>query len=72
MAKKAGAGATRTQVRLASELGLGTLANPKGLPYSRDNDVVTVIEAMSRDALDATIGTIPTYRRTLAAALRKA
>lgn len=50
-----------TQVRLASELGLGTLANPNGLPYSRDNDVVTVIEAMSRNALDATMNTSPTF-----------
>lgn len=50
-----------TQVRLATELGLGTLANPQGLPYSRDNDVVTVIEAMSRNALDATMNTTPTF-----------
>lgn len=50
-----------TQVRLASELGLGTLANPNGLPYSRDNDVVTVIERMSRNALDATMNTSPTF-----------
>ena len=50
-----------SQVRLAAELGLGTLANPNGLPYSRDSDVVTVIEDMSRDALNATMNTSPTF-----------
>jgi len=50
-----------TQVRLASELGLGTLANPNGLPYSRDGDVVTVIEKMSVNALDATMNTTPSF-----------
>lgn len=50
-----------TQVRLASELGLGTLANPAGLPYSRDGDVVTVIEKMSVNALDASMNTSPSF-----------
>jgi len=50
-----------TQVRLAQELGLGTLTNPNGLPYSRDGDVVTVIEAMSCNALDAAMNTSPTF-----------
>jgi Peptidase_C39 like family len=50
-----------TQVRLADELGLGTLANPDGLPYSRDGDVVTVIEAMSSNALNATMNTSPSW-----------
>jgi hypothetical protein len=50
-----------TQVRLAAELGLGTLANPDGLPYSRDGDVVTVTEAMSSGALDATMNTSPSW-----------
>lgn len=55
-----------TQVRLAQELGLGTLSNPNGLPYSRDNDVVTVIEAMSRNALDAAMNTSPTFNEFVA------
>lgn len=50
-----------TQVRLAVELGLGTLTNPNGLPYARVNDVVTVIEALSSGALDATINSSPTW-----------
>lgn len=50
-----------TQVRLASELGLGTLTNPNGLPYSRDGDVVTVLEAMTLNALDASMNTSPTF-----------
>jgi Peptidase_C39 like family len=50
-----------TQVRLAAELGLGTLANPNGLPYSRDGDVVTVIEAITSNALDAAMNTTPTW-----------
>lgn len=50
-----------TQVRLATELGLGTLNNPNGLPYSRDNDVVTTIERLSRNALNATMNTSPNW-----------
>ena len=50
-----------TQVRLAAELGLGTLANPNGLPYANDGDVVTVIEQMTSNALDATMNTTPTW-----------
>jgi hypothetical protein len=50
-----------SQVRLATELELGTLSNPNGLPYSRDGDVVTVIEAMSLNALDAAMNTSPTF-----------
>jgi Peptidase_C39 like family len=48
-----------SQVRLAQELGLGTLANPNGLPYANDGDVVTVIEAMSLDALNASMTASP-------------
>jgi peptidase C39-like protein len=55
-----------TQVRLASELGLGTLSNPSGLPYSRDGDVVTVIEKMSVNALDAAMNTTPTFSEFVA------
>jgi peptidase C39-like protein len=50
-----------TQVRLAAELGLGTLANPNGLPYTRDGDVVTVVEAMSSGALDASMTMTPSW-----------
>lgn len=50
-----------TQVRLADELGLGTLANPNGLPYSRDGDVVTVIEAVTSNALDANMTLSPNW-----------
>lgn len=47
------------QVRLAQELGLGTLANPNGLPYARVGDVVTVMENLASDALDVTMHTNP-------------
>lgn len=50
-----------TQIRLAQELGLGTLSNPNGLPYSRVNDVVTVIEKLTSKALDATMNTSPNW-----------
>ena len=50
-----------SQVRLAQELGLGTLTSPNGLPYSRDGDVVTVLEAMTCDALDAAMNVSPTF-----------
>lgn len=50
-----------TQARLAQELGLGTLTSPNGLPYSRDGDVVTVIEGLSCSALSAHMNTSPTF-----------
>lgn len=50
-----------TQTRLADELGLGTASNPNGLPYSRVGDVVTVVEAMSSNALDCTMITNPVW-----------
>lgn len=49
------------QVRLARELGLGTLANPNGLPYARVGDVVTVLENLSSNALDVTMHTNPGF-----------
>ncbi|MGH7929738.1 MAG: C39 family peptidase, partial [Candidatus Binatia bacterium] len=49
------------QIRLAQELGLGTLANPNGLPYARVGDVVTVIENLTSDALDVTMHTNPNW-----------
>jgi hypothetical protein len=50
-----------TQVRLAQELGLGTLANPNGLPYSAIGLVVTVLENLTSNALDANMNTSPTF-----------
>ncbi len=50
-----------SQVRLAQELGLGTLANPNGLPYADDGDVVTVIEAMTGNALNASMNLTPDW-----------
>ncbi len=47
------------QIRLAQELGLGTLANPNGLPYARVGDVVTVMENLTSNALDVTMHTNP-------------
>ena len=49
------------QVRIADELGLGTVANPNGLPYSRDNDVVVVLEQLTSNALDANMNTTPNW-----------
>lgn len=46
---------TYDQLRIASELGLGTCANPHGLPYSQVSKVVAVIEKLSSNALDATM-----------------
>lgn len=50
-----------TQVRLAQELGLGTVANPNGLPYSQDGLVVTVLENMTSNALNANMNTSPSF-----------
>jgi hypothetical protein len=44
-----------SQVRIAQELGLGTLAHPNGLPYGRDGDVVTGMEHLTSNALDVTM-----------------
>jgi hypothetical protein len=49
------------QVRLATELGLGTLANPNGLSYSNVGQVVTVIENLSSNNLDATMVVNPGF-----------
>lgn len=50
-----------TQDRLATELGLGTKASPNGLPYSRDGDVVVVLENLSSKALAAVMNTSPNF-----------
>ena len=47
------------QVRLAQELGLGTLAIPNGLSYANVGDVVTVMENLTSNALDVTMHTDP-------------
>jgi hypothetical protein len=52
---------TYDQIRLAQELGLGTLANPNGLPYARVGDVVTVLEDLTSNALDVTMHVNPTW-----------
>lgn len=49
------------QTRLAAELGLGTLANPNGLPYSQDARVVTALESMTKGALSAAMNTAPSF-----------
>lgn len=49
------------QVRLADELGLGTCAHPNGLPYSQVAKVVTVIENLTSNTLDATMHTNPAW-----------
>jgi hypothetical protein len=49
------------QIRLAEELGLGTLDNPNGLPYANVGDVVTVLEALTSNALDVTMHVNPAF-----------
>jgi len=49
------------QTRIASDLGLGTLTNPNGLPYSQDNNVVTVLENLTSNALTANMNTSPNW-----------
>ncbi len=49
------------QVRLADELGLGTCAHPNGLPYSQVAQVVTVIENLTSNNLNATMHTNPSW-----------
>jgi hypothetical protein len=50
-----------TQDRIATALGLGTRAAPNGLPYARVGDVVTQLEALSSNALDATMVVNPAF-----------
>lgn len=50
-----------TQVRLAQELGLGTLALPNGLPYSNVGLVVTVINNLTSNSLAATMHVNPAW-----------
>ncbi len=50
-----------TQTRLAVELGLGTPSNPNGLPYGQEQKVVDTLEAMSSNALDASMVANPSW-----------
>jgi hypothetical protein len=50
-----------SQDRLAQDLGLGTKANPNGLSYSRDGDVVLVLENLTNKSLTASMNTTPTF-----------
>jgi hypothetical protein len=49
------------QTRIAADLNLGTIAAPNGLPYANDGDVVTVLEDLTSDALDASMTTTPSW-----------
>jgi len=49
------------QTRIAQDLNLGTLTNPNSLPYANDSDVVTVIENLTSNALDANMNMSPTW-----------
>jgi hypothetical protein len=50
-----------SQARIAADLGLGTINNPNGLPYSRDHDVVTVLQNDSSSALNANMNITPNF-----------
>lgn len=50
-----------TQTRIAQQLGLGTVSNPNGLPYSRDGDVVTALQHLTSNALSATMYGAPVF-----------
>lgn len=52
---------TYAQTRIAADLGLGTISSPNGLPYSQDGQVVTVIEQLTSNALDATMNRAPAW-----------
>jgi hypothetical protein len=49
------------QTRLATELGLGTLANPNGLPYGDEQLVVDTLEDLTSGALDAGMNRSPSW-----------
>ncbi|MCP4304783.1 MAG: hypothetical protein GY788_07910 [bacterium] len=50
-----------TQPRLADELDLGTCDDDNGLPYGDEHRVVTVIEKLSANTLDATMYANPSW-----------
>jgi hypothetical protein len=49
------------QTRLATELGLGTLTNPNGLPYGNEQLVVDTLEDLTSNALDAGLNWSPSW-----------
>jgi hypothetical protein len=49
------------QTRLATELGLGTLASPNGLPYGNEQLVVDTLEDLTSNALDAAMNWSPSW-----------
>lgn len=49
------------QTRIATELRLGTMAHPNGLPYGRVGDVVTVVEKLTGKALNVTMNRSPKW-----------
>jgi hypothetical protein len=53
------------QQRLAGKLGLGTTSNPTGLPNGMEGKVVDVIDAMTSNALDATVKSLDGKDRDL-------
>lgn len=50
-----------TQTRLAQELGLGTPANPNGLPYGDENKVPATLKKLTSEALTASMVTTPSF-----------
>ena len=50
-----------TQDRIAAALGLGTRSAPSGLPYGSEGDVVTQLEALTSNALDAAMVASPAF-----------
>lgn len=48
-----------TQERIAAELGLGTIAHPNGLPYGQEPRVVSALEKLTSNALDANLNMSP-------------
>jgi peptidase C39-like protein len=49
------------QTRIASELGLGTLASPSGLPYGNEQLVVDKLESLTSNALTAAMNWAPSW-----------
>jgi hypothetical protein len=49
------------QTRIASELGLGTISSPSGLPYGNEQLVVDTLEGLTSNALDAAMNWSPSF-----------
>jgi hypothetical protein len=50
-----------SQVRIASELGLGTLTSPSGLPFGDEYKVVNTLQKLTSNALTAFLDTSPNW-----------